>query len=87
MERPPEKLPYTVRYRIRVKGYSTHTEDRYVSWIQRFILFHIKRHSRDMGKCEIEAFLTHLAVNRHVSPPLQHQAFNALLFGKLVSRI
>ena len=48
--------------------------------MRRFILFHNKRHPQDMGKEEIEAYLTHLAVNRHVSPSTQNQAFNALLF-------
>ena len=77
---PPAKLLDRVRYRIRVKGYSIRTEQSYVSWVRRFILFHNKRHPQDMGKDEIEAYLTHLAVNRHVSPSTQNQAFNALLF-------
>ena len=80
MGRPPAKLLDRVRYRIRVKGYSIRTEQSYVSWVRRFILFHNKRHPQDMGKHEIEAYLTHLAVNRHVSPSTQNQAFNALLF-------
>ena len=80
MERPPAKLLDRARYRIRLKGYSIRTEQSYVSWIRRFILFHNKRHPKDMGKCEIEAYLTHLAVTRHVSPSTQNQAFNALLF-------
>ncbi len=80
MERPPVKLLDRVRNRIRVKGYSIRTEQSYVSWIRRFILFHNKRHPQDMGKGEIEAYLTHLAINRHVSPSTQNQAFNALLF-------
>ncbi len=80
MERPPAKLLDRVRYRIRVMGYSIRTEQSYVSWIRRFILFHNKRHPQDMGKGEIEAYLTHLAVTRHVAPSTQNQAFNALLF-------
>jgi hypothetical protein len=68
---PPAKLLDRVRYRIRVKGYSIRTEQSYVSWARRFILFHNKRHPQDMGKDEIEAYLTHLAVNRHVSPSMQ----------------
>ena len=80
MERPPVKLLDRVRNRIRVKGYSIRTEQSYASWIRRFILFHNKRHPQDMGKGEIEAYLTHLAVTRHVSPSTQNQAFNALLF-------
>ena len=80
METPPAKLLDRVRHRIRLKGYSIRTEQSYVSWVRRFILIHNKRHPQDMGKNEIEAFLTHLAVNRHVSPSTQNQAFNALLF-------
>ena len=80
MDRPPVKLLDRARYRIRLKGYSIRTEQSYVSWMRRFILFHNKRHPQDMGKCEIEAYLTHLAVTRHVSPSTQNQAFNALLF-------
>ena len=80
MERPPAKLLDRVRYRIRVKGYSIRTEQSYVDWARRFIIFHNKRHPQNMGKPEIEAFLTHLAVNRNVSPSTQNQAFNALLF-------
>jgi len=80
MERPPTKLLDRARHRIRLKGYSIRTEQSYVSWIRRFILFHNKRHPQDMGKEEIEAYLTHLAVNRHVAPSTQNQAFNALLF-------
>ena len=80
MERPPAKLLDRARYRIRLKGYSIRTEQSYVSWIRRFILFHNKRHPQNMGKGEIEAYLTHIAVTRHVSPSTQNQAFNALLF-------
>jgi len=80
MEKPPTKLLDRARYRIRLKGYSIRTEQSYVSWIRRFILFHNKRHPQNMGKDEIEAYLTHLAVKRHVSPSTQNQAFNALLF-------
>ena len=80
MERPPAKLLDRIRYRIRVKGYSIRTEKSYVDWARRFILFHNKRHPQNMGKDEIEAYLTHLAVKRHVSPSTQNQAFNALLF-------
>jgi len=72
---PPAKLLDRVRYRIRVKGYSIRTEQSYVSWVRRFILFHNKRHPQDMGKHEIEAYLTHLAVNRHVSPSTQNMEF------------
>jgi len=69
-----------VRDRCRVKHYSIRTERAYVDWIRRFILFHGKRHPREMGTPELEAFLTHLAVERNVSPSTQNQALAALLF-------
>ena len=59
---------------------SRRTEEAYVGWIRRFILFHGKRHPSDMGGLEIEAFLSHLAVQRRVSASTQNQAFSALLF-------
>ena len=59
---PAPKLLDQVRDRIRVKHYSIRTETQYVQWIRRFILFHGKRHPRDLSAPEVEAFLTHLAV-------------------------
>lgn len=69
-----------VRQRIRLKHYSFRTEKAYVHWIRRFVQFHKRRHPRELGKVEIEAFLTHLAVDRKVAASTQNQAFNALLF-------
>jgi integron integrase len=51
-----------------------------VQWIRRFILFHGRRHPRDMGAAELEVFLTHLAVEGHVSASTQNQALNAIVF-------
>jgi integron integrase len=76
----PPKLLDQVRDRIRVKHYSIRTETQYVQWSRRFILFHGKRHPRDMGPKEIEEFLTHLAVEGNVSASTQNQALSALLF-------
>jgi hypothetical protein len=56
------------------------TEQSYIEWIKRFILFHGKRHPIEMGEVEVAAFLTHLSVNRHVAPATQGQALNALVF-------
>jgi integron integrase len=69
-----------VRERLRVMHYSIRTEEQYVQWIRRFILHHGKRHPRDMGASEVEAFLTHLAVAGGVSASTQNQAKAALLF-------
>ena len=69
-----------VRYRIRLKHYSIRTEQAYVDWIRRYIHFHGKRHPTSMGAPEVEAFLTDLAVTRHVAAATQNQARSALLF-------
>ena len=76
----PAKLLDQVRDKIRVKHYSIRTETQYVQWIRRFILFHGKRHPKEMGAAEAEAFLTHLAVDGNVSASTQNQALSALLF-------
>jgi len=75
-----EKLLDQMRRIIRVKHYSYRTEQAYLQWARRFILFHDKRHPKDMGKLEVEAFLTHLAVDRHVAAATQNQALNGILF-------
>lgn len=69
-----------VRERIRRKHYSVRTEQAYVFWIRRFILFHGKRHPADMGATEVESFLSHLASRRNVASSTQNQALSALLF-------
>ena len=69
-----------VREKIRLKHYSIRTEQAYVDWIKRFILFHDKRHPENMGKEDVEKFLTHLAVERHVTASTQNQALSAILF-------
>jgi len=63
----------------RVKHLSYRTEQSYVAWVRRFILFHNKRHSRELGPTEVRAFPTHLAVNRRVSASTQNQALNAIV--------
>jgi Phage integrase, N-terminal SAM-like domain len=80
MQAPPKKLLDQVRDTIRLKHYSYRTEETYVQWIRRFILFHNKRHPNEMNAPEIEAFLTHLAVEAQVCAATQNQAFHALLF-------
>jgi integron integrase len=66
--------------KIRVKHYSKSTEQTYHYWSKCYILFHNKKHPKNMGKIEIEQFLTHLAIEKKVAPSTQNQAFNALLF-------
>ena len=69
-----------VREVVRTHHYSIRTEETYIQWIRRYIFFHNKRHPQEMGEREITAFLSHLAVNKHVSPSTQNQALSALLF-------
>jgi Phage integrase, N-terminal SAM-like domain len=76
----PKKILDQLRDVIRLKHYSYRTEQTYVDWVYRFIVFHNKRHPSDMGAPEIEAFLTHLAVQRRVAAPTQNQALSALVF-------
>jgi integron integrase len=74
------KLLDRMRAEIRTRHYSIRTEETYVDWARRFILFHGKRHPKDMGADEVQAFLSHLAVERHVAASTQNQAKSALLF-------
>ena len=69
-----------VRGVTRRKHYSMRTEESYVDWIRRFILFHGKRHPSEMGEKEISEYLTHLAVKRKVAASTQNQAMNAIVF-------
>jgi integron integrase len=69
-----------VRTAIRVKHYSIRTEQAYVEWIRRFILYHGKRHPAELGETEVSGFLSYLAVNRNVAASTQNQALNALVF-------
>lgn len=78
MEGP--RLMDRVRGKLRAGHYSHLTEKAYVAWIRRFILFHGKQHPLTLGPAHVEAFLTHLAVQRKVSAQTQTQALNALLF-------
>jgi len=74
------KLLDEVRAVLRFGHYSLRTEEAYVDWIRRFILFHGKRHPREMGQEEVRAFLTHLAAERDVAASTQNQALSAILF-------
>ena len=76
----PPKLLKQVCEAIRARHYSLRTEDTYLRWIKRFILFHGKRHPRDMGVQEVQQFLSHLAVAGHVAASTQSQALSAILF-------
>ena len=77
---PSRRLLDQVRDVIRRRHYSIRTEEAYVSWIRRYILFHGKRRPCEMGERELEAFLTFFAVERRVSASTQNQALNAIVF-------
>jgi hypothetical protein len=74
------KLLDQVRHAIHMRHYSPKTEESYIGWIKRFILFHNKRHPLEMGEAEIAQFLSSLATDRQVSASTQNQALNAILF-------
>ena len=79
-EPPKLKLLDQVRDAIRARHCSRRTEECYVGWIRRFIIFHGKRHPMEMGEAEITGFLSALAVKARVSASTQNQALSALLF-------
>jgi len=76
----PTKLLDQLRHELRTEHYASSTEQAYVDWVYRFIIFNNKRHPREMGAEEIKQFLTHLAVERHVAASTQNQALCALLY-------
>jgi integron integrase len=74
------KLMDKVHLELRTKHYSRKTEVAYTNWIKRFVIFHNKRHPKDMGAEEIKAFINNLASNHHVSSATQNQALQGILF-------
>lgn len=76
----PKMLLERAREVLRQKRYSLRTEASYIGWMRRYILFHNKKHPREMRGPEIEKFLSHLAMNENVAGSTRNQAFNALLF-------
>src|ERR1051325_8491349 len=84
---PTQRLPTTkprlldeIRGVCRMRHFSLRTEQAYVQWIRRYILFHEKRHPREMGETEIRSFISHLAVKGGISASTQTVALSALLF-------
>ncbi|MCG9890169.1 MAG: phage integrase N-terminal SAM-like domain-containing protein [Thermosynechococcaceae cyanobacterium MS004] len=73
----PKKLLEQARDVLRLKHYSYRTEEPYIFWMRRYILFHNKRHPKEMGSAEIEAFLSYLAVEEKVAASTQNQALCA----------
>jgi hypothetical protein len=83
---PKLRLKEQLHEVMRFKQFSLRTETAYWNWIRQFILFHGKRHPREMGKTEIEAFLSHLTTAKNVAVATQNQALNALIFLQCLGR-
>jgi integrase len=79
-EQQPPKLLDQVRQRIRYLHYSIKTEQSYIQWIRRYILFHGKRHPKEMGGKEVSIFLNYLVNKENVSASTQNQALSAIIF-------
>lgn len=79
-EPKPKKLLEQVQEALRTKHYSYRTEQTYIDWIKRYIIFHKKQHPKDLGVEEIRAFIAHLATDRKVATSTQNQALSAILF-------
>jgi len=77
---PEPRLPDRLRLEARRRHLSRRTEEAYALWTRRFVLFHGRRHPRELGAAEVAAFLTHLAVERQIAAATQNQALAALLF-------
>ncbi len=76
----PKKLLDQLSDTLRAKHYSYRTEETYLDWVRRYILFHHKKHPSQMGADQIRAFIVHLATERNVAASTQNQALSAILF-------
>ena len=77
---PPPRLLDQLRDTLRLGHYSPRTIDAYTAWVRRFIVFHQKRHPKELSEKDVRAFLTHLAVDRSLSASTQNQALGAVMF-------
>ena len=77
---PKPKLLDEIRNVIRLRHYSPRTEESYINWIRRYVLFHNKKHPRDLNEKDIREFLNHLSLKQNVSYSTQNQALNAIIF-------
>ncbi len=76
----PVRFLDQLRVHIRASGLAYRTEQTYIHWVKRFILYHGKQHPRDLGAADVEKFLNHMSVNRHCSANTQRIALNALIY-------
>lgn len=79
-KKPEKKLLDQYHDAIQLKQYSPRTSETYIQWVREYILYHNKRHPKEMGVDEINQFITHLVVERHVAASTQNQAISAILF-------
>ena len=79
-DRAGPKLLQQVSRAVRARRYSPRTEEAYVAWVRRFVRYQGVRHPDELGVEQVNAFLTHLAVERGASAATQSQARAALLF-------
>ncbi len=77
---PKLKLLDEIRHNLRTKRYSKKTEEAYIKWAKEYILFNNKKHPKDLGKKDLERFLSHLAIGRNVAASTQNQALSAILY-------
>ena len=75
-----KKILELVRESIRLKHYSIRTEETYVNWIKRYILFHNKTHPAELSEVHIRNYLSHLAIKQKVAASTQNQALNAIMY-------
>lgn len=80
MIQKPKKLLEQAHDQIQLRHYSHRTEDSYIHWIKEYIYYFNKKHPIEMGKNEINEFLSYLATKKHVSASTQNRALSALLF-------
>ena len=85
---PPPRLYDRVVEVLRSRHYSRRTEEAYIHWMRRFLLFHTGAHARQLAETDVNRFMTHLAVRENVAASTQNQALAALLFlhGQVLER-
>lgn len=79
-QKTPKKLLDQYQDAIQTKQYSPRTSETYIQWVREYILYHNKRHPKEMGAPEINQFITHLVTERNVAASTQNQAISAILF-------
>lgn len=79
-DKPAPRLYDRIVEVLRARHYSRRTEEAYIQWIRRYIVFHQYRHPRLLAEDDVNSFLTNLAVKQDVAASTQNQALSAILF-------